>query len=525
MNKQENRLTVSILATLTTGIALVYTLILYHQILFAVVGMSVLFLITTYILIQNILAYNSMKNKSLSVQVKDSIDDISAQLETMSGAQSQIGKATFLYTRKAAESVATLEQHYSESQEALYRSLSALSQKQNKAVKLSVKYDQINTNKLISAIHDLRGQLSSTMVNGFDEINPDNETIVALLQDIVTYLKNQPQTDSALTGQLTGMAQELESISNQLAHLQFTTPAVTETVTKATLDSAIRNAAQATGSMTEQLQELEAELQSPAERTPVVDEIAEDDTATTIVAQVTDIPESVSETDTTVISESVPESEPTAVSETVPESEPAAVFEFVPESEPAVVSESVPESEPAVVSESVPESESTPSAPILSDDPNKQLSPDEIAALFAAAEPAPRPHLVTEDEEKPFKPTFTVVGKSHPEEPAVEKEPVPTIGDLTEDPNRQLSPDEIAALFAAAEPAPKKEERQPEPVATAPAEDPNRQLSPDEIAALFAAAEPTPKKEEETASMPPVTDDPNHQLTPEEIAALFSSLG
>lgn len=62
--------------------------------------------------------------------------------------------------------------------------------------------------------------------------------------------------------------------------------------------------------------------------------------------------------------------------------------------------------------------------------------------------------------------------------------------------------------------------------------DPNKQLSPDEIAALFASvndltgsSEPEPVEEVvEEAPPQPVNDDPNRQLSPDEIAALFASM-
>ena len=126
----------------------------------------------------------------------------------------------------------------------------------------------------------------------------------------------------------------------------------------------------------------------------------------------------------------------------------------------------------------------------LSGDPNKALSPDEIAKLFASASgPAPEPAPAPEPE------------------PAPAPEPAPidlsSSGvDLSGDPNKALSPDEIAKLFASASgPAP---EPAPEP-APAPAPepapidlsssgvdlsgDPNKALSPDEIAKLFAAVQ------------------------------------
>ena len=115
---------------------------------------------------------------------------------------------------------------------------------------------------------------------------------------------------------------------------------------------------------------------------------------------------------------------------------------------------------------------------IASDDPNRQLSADEIAALFAAADPAPKKEEPIAAEEAPATP-------------------------VTDDPNRQLSPDEIAALFAASEPTPKSDEEArieeqkmdealaaqaaATPTVTPVSDDPNKQLSPDEIAALFAS--------------------------------------
>ena len=78
-------------------------------------------------------------------------------------------------------------------------------------------------------------------------------------------------------------------------------------------------------------------------------------------------------------------------------------------------------------------------------DPNKSLSADEIAALFANMGgdngPAPEPELEPEPIPEPV---------SEPElEPIPEpaEEETPPMPDLS-DPNKSLSPDEIAALFA-----------------------------------------------------------------------------
>ena len=161
--------------------------------------------------------------------------------------------------------------------------------------------------------------------------------------------------------------------------------------------------------------------------------------------------------------------------------------------------------------------------PVVEDDPNRQMTPDEIAALFAAAQGHAEE---LEAQEEP--------------EAQVQPESQPAVDD---DPNRQMTPDEIAALFAAAQGHAEELEAQEEPAAQEQPEpeavtesviddDPNRQMTPDEIAALFAAAqgraEQSQAQEEPVAQgqpepQPVADENPNRQLTQEEIAALFAS--
>ena len=216
---------------------------------------------------------------------------------------------------------------------------------------------------------------------------------------------------------------------------------------------------------------------------------------------------------------------------------PEPVMEMIPEPEPVAVIEPEPVTEaPEPVVEPSPAAEEAV-ADTTNSDPNRQLSADEIATLFASANGG------------------TGEAKSESAEESVTEhvaeEAQADVG--SSDPNRQLSADEIAALFASAnggtgeaksEPAtevvtePAAEEAQ----ADAGSSDPNRQLSADEIAALFASAngstgeakseppaeavtEPVPEVKEEPAK-PPVVDlnNTNRNLTPDEIAALFSSM-
>ena len=164
------------------------------------------------------------------------------------------------------------------------------------------------------------------------------------------------------------------------------------------------------------------------------------------------------------------------------------IMEQKPVETPASKPESASEPEPVV--EPAPATEEA-AADTANSDPNRQLSADEIAALFAGAN----------------------AGVAEPE-PASEPEPVVEPAPATEeatadiansDPNRQLSADEIAALFAganagagekesASKPEPASEPEPVEPPASAPEPEnapvvdlnnTNRNLTPDEIAALF----------------------------------------
>ena len=238
--------------------------------------------------------------------------------------------------------------------------------------------------------------------------------------------------------------------------------------------------------------------------------------------------------------EDVPEFVDTLTTETTPE-EPGAT-----EIEPEFASELEPE--PVAGANTVPESSAAP----IDSDPNKPMSPDEIAALIAAAEAQSEPEIeaapepaptapVDSDPNKPMSPediAALIAAAEAQSEPEIEAapEPAPT-APVDSDPNKPMSPEDIAALIAATEAQSEPEiEAAPEPAPTAPIDrDPNKPMSPDEIAALIAATEAGSASEVETKAEPvvetkaapvpstPAVDDPNKQMSPEDIAALFAS--
>lgn len=461
MNKQDNKLALSVLATLTAAIALIYTLIMYYHIIFAVIGMSLLFLITAFILTRNLITFSTMKNKSLNVQLKNYIDDISAQLETMGGAQSQIGKATYLYTKQAAQAVTTLENNYIESQEALYKNLASLSNAQIKTSKLILRNDQNNAIKITTSIKDMNSQLRDTITQGFDRLHPDHPELITTLEEIVHYLKKQPDgMNQELQLQLNHITQELQNIFNSIQ--QIPTQAVMQTTPVTTGPTAMAPIEE-TASITDM---------SPVEEAVSATDITPTDEPTS-VADITPADEPASTADITSTEKTPSPDDPSPAEEVV------STIDATTTDEPESLTDTNPAeaafSKTDILSvEETALSADTTFEPITEPDStnkgaNDMLSADEIATLFAASE-------------------HTTILNTEADQSAA-------IDDLNNDSGKQMSEDEIAALFAAAEPAPKKKnnssksstEINPEPAKTEPAAtDLNRQLSADEIAALFA---------------------------------------
>lgn len=136
--------------------------------------------------------------------------------------------------------------------------------------------------------------------------------------------------------------------------------------------------------------------------------------------------------------EAIPE--PVVEEAAIAEPEPVAVIE----PEPVVETPHVPEPEP-VVEPSPAAGEAV--ADTINSDPNRQLSADEIAALFASANAG-----ATEPESEPAEKVITEPVTEAPQapepEPVSEPEPAKSpVVDLNNT-NRNLTPDEIAALFS-----------------------------------------------------------------------------
>ena len=112
--------------------------------------------------------------------------------------------------------------------------------------------------------------------------------------------------------------------------------------------------------------------------------------------------------------------------------------------EPVTEAPHIPEPEPVV--EASPAAEEAV-ADTTNSDPNRQLSADEIAALFASAN-AGAPEPESEPAEEVITEPVTDAPQAPEPEPVSEPEPAKSpVVDLNNT-NRNLTPDEIAALFS-----------------------------------------------------------------------------
>ena len=162
--------------------------------------------------------------------------------------------------------------------------------------------------------------------------------------------------------------------------------------------------------------------------------------------QTIDAPQSASAMEAIPEPESVQANESEQIPEPIPVNEPEPVVEtpHVPEPEPVSETPHIPEPEPVV--EPGPAAEESV-ADTTNSDPNRQLSADEIAALFASANAG-----ATEPESEPAEKVITEPVTEAPQapepEPVSEPEPAKSpVVDLNNT-NRNLTPDEIAALFS-----------------------------------------------------------------------------
>ncbi|MGP1612286.1 MAG: hypothetical protein ACTTG8_04275 [Catonella sp.] len=427
-----------------------FCILKYSDIFYFPLAVGITLLGSAYLLLTEIqtIIHNFIKERD-SANETTAFDPMSAEKEE----NAKLAKATYVLEKRILN---LLEERILMPEENM-ENLSSLQSEIVKAIKASIKYDMENTKQITEVFSNNPASTDNSMSPA------DLGQILTKFDALALELKSNQLTMDAVKEQLQTITDIARQIANSRQQSAFVEP-------PAKAETTIQNPIIQDSSIVEpQAEEFLPETENISEETTI-----ETDTQD-------DMPEYI---DTLTITNE------NNNNITTPEEMP----EFV-------------DTLSALDAEPEPEPTKPEPAPIA-DDPNKKMSPDDIAALFTSASAEPEP--------EPAKP-----------------EPAP----VEDDPNKKMSPDDIAALFASASAEPEPEPAKPEPAPVV--DDPNKKMSPDDIAALFASAnleldsEPAPaapKTAIEALSKPapepaPAADDPNKKMSPEDIAALFASVG
>ena len=275
--------------------------------------------------------------------------------------------------------------------------LSSLQAEVIRAIKASIKYDIKNTNHIADVITD------NSMAQA------DLAQILSKFDALAFELKSNQLTMNAVKEQLQTITDIARQISNN--RIQYASP-----VTQVSDSIAANNVSVSENTAGEYTKPVSKAIPSET-----VADAAPSGTEAVYSEEITVEP---------ALREDVP-----IVEDTVPETE-----EIVPETTEAVTtaeSDEVVESTPEFVdtmTEDEPVAEESASAP-ANDDPNKKMSPEDIAALFASAS------LALEPEPSTPAPKTAIEALS---------KPAPAVTPVSDDPNKKMSPEDIAALFASA---------------------------------------------------------------------------
>lgn len=384
----------------------------------------------------------------------DDMEDVSAiPTDQIIGAQKAVAKVTINRNKENAEALMNsndmmIEQLQnmedkllSNNQEVLQKNQELLQKNQELLQKNQELENHINTLKsTIAGIESKVNCLESKASQPSVIINQAGTTPVTegTMASQHPYMK--PEINYGETVQPSGQSEELELDEPDISldELEVDEP-VYEIPTEENIEDLASMAESGNDSLEEDLEipeldpELEAALANIAEE-PTMEEVAEEASMDTELSL-----------DELSLEEELPlEEAPEELEAEEPAEEELPLEEAPEELEVEALPEEVPAEEPEAVKEAVTEPEEDPLSGLDTSDPNKQLSPDEIAAMFSAAGGDESVENVTEESEG------EIVSETEQENSEDEASNIADAlaGLDTSDPNKVMSPDEIQALFA-----------------------------------------------------------------------------
>lgn len=370
-------------ATLILG--WVYCMAEYRESPAYIIIVSLALVVSVYALLLALMDLHSAKEEDIRKYIDNAVSSLLSKEEDITV---KLSKASYVQVRNISDVITRMEDSNAVSSERLERIIkrTTSSSKQNttesinKALKFLLKYNDSNTNKLVASVNTLTSDLEA-LTSLVDKCSEDERAAFA-------------EAISALSDDVMQVQNRIASMSSKISGLSVD---AVSNVSKDSLDI-FEEAVDM-----ENLPEYEDLMEADDEQEENL-EFATDD-------EITDADE-------------------VSVEEAIEAAAKADVIPFPSNDEPDSDEKAMTDAAFAEAPSPVPETNETA-------DPNKQLSPDEIAALFAQAAPASEPE--PEYNEPDISLDDIINDKA--------EEPAPTAV-VSDDSNKQLSPEEIAALFA-----------------------------------------------------------------------------
>lgn len=370
-------------ATLILG--WVYCMAEYRESPAYIIIVSLALVVSVYALLLALMDLHSAKEEDIRKYIDNAVSSLLSKEDDITV---KLSKASFVQVRNISDVITRMEESNAVSSERLERIIkrTTSSSKQNttesinKALKFLLKYNDSNTNKLVASVNTLTSDLEA-LTSLVDKCSEDERAAFA-------------EAISALSDDVMQVQNRIASMSSKISGLSVD---AVSNVSKDSLDI-FEEAVDM-----ENLPEYEDLIEADDEQEENL-EFATDD-------EITDADE-------------------VSVEEAIEAAAKADVIPFPSNDEPDSDEKAMTDAAFAEAPSPVPETNETA-------DPNKQLSPDEIAALFAQATPASEPE--PEYNEPDISLDDIINDKA--------EEPAPTAV-VSDDSNKQLSPEEIAALFA-----------------------------------------------------------------------------
>ncbi|MBE5945159.1 MAG: hypothetical protein E7258_09640 [Lachnospiraceae bacterium] len=405
MNSLYKRFVTMVMISISALLGWVYCVLELRSTPVYIATISLVVVGSIYALLFSAYGIKVAKDKQMEEFIAQTVNKLIADLNQKDNEElERIAKATYVQLRKSNATLSKINEAelLSQTQNAeLYDKLSESSKELvaesiNKALKLAIKYNQVNNDKLIESIQDMSAEMTRAYKELATSITKLNLELIDLKSD-VSRIHVDDQSPSRGSLDMFDTAEDTDV-----------------TVSTATSDSFFEEFGNEENHI-----DLETLADAPTyeetvditEDIPVVAEIAEPQPAATPDESI--IPDNGGLLDQNIIDALLNSiNSPTVDSVTKEETPTPSTADIIP----------FPTAETPV--------DETPAEPeVAADfDPNRPLSPEEIAALFSSMN----------------------VGDAAPAEPKPEPEPEPKPEPepVNDDPNRQLSPDEIAALFA-----------------------------------------------------------------------------